>query len=119
MGNFTEIVISCEMKQGTSAAILRDLAFWCGEVPLEPGMPHPWFYETFKYENSTSFPGARYYSLTKCEDDSNFCFSLRANRKNYAWEIEEFLAWLAPHSATKGFVGYFRSELDEDPKLIF
>src|SRR5258707_6057558 len=119
MGIFTEIVMSCSMKLDTSAEVLRDIALWCGEIPLDPQGPQLWFYGTFKYENSTSFPGGRYYSLTDCEDGSTVCFSLRANRKNYSREMEEFLAWLAPHSATEGFVGYIHYELEENPKLIF
>ncbi|MEP7286018.1 MAG: hypothetical protein ABI947_09650 [Chloroflexota bacterium] len=119
MGVFTEIVLSCRIKRDISKEILHDLAAWCGEIELDPNLPHPFFYETFKYENSTAFTGKRYYSLTDCDDGNDFCFSIHANRKNYEREIEEFLAWIVPHSSTEGFVGYLRSELTRDPQLIF
>lgn len=119
MGSFTELVLSCELKRDDSSAIARDLALWCGEIDLDREQAGPWFYETFKYENFTRFPGRRNYSLTNCLDDDSLCFSIRANRKNLAGEIHDFLVWLAPYSATEGFVGYMRHELEEDPRLIF
>lgn len=45
--------------------------------------------------------------------------NIRSNLKNYDSEIEKFLDWIVPYIGTNGFIGYTRSEDDDDPTLVY
>ena len=64
-------------------------------------------------------PGATHSWLNVFESTGTASLTVRSNLKNYGFEIQYFLHWLAPYSETAGFVGYYRYEETPNPTLIF
>jgi hypothetical protein len=122
MGLYTELVLACELKPETSQIAIETIKIWTGEAQYSETTPVPWYYATLD-SDSSSFPGLVHHAI-ECESfgsENDTCyFTLRMSRKNYDYDLETFLVWLAPYSATEGFVGHMRMDVDKNnPKLIF
>ena len=48
-----------------------------------------------------------------------YYFAVDSDLKNYHGEIEKFIDWIKPLSRSKGFVGYWQYEEDDEPHLIY
>lgn len=129
MGMYTELVLACTLKKDTPQEVLNLLRFMCGgeraaPKPADENLPaHPLFRaERWQYvlrSASYYFPGEPYASLRAADATGLAYLTVRSNLKNYDFEIEYFLHWLAPYSESAGFVGYSRYEESLQPRLIF
>ena len=95
---------------------------WSGEAEFDPSSPFPLWWRSTLDDHSASFPGLTYHAVEyeSYSSENDTCYiTVRISRKNYNWDIETFLVWLAPYSETEGFVGYMHHEVQENPLLIF
>jgi hypothetical protein len=125
MGLYTELVIACELRPNPPLSVIQEIKWWIGEIEYDPQWARltnntdspPWYYDVLN-SYSPDFPGEARCTLTTCAQDT-YCLTIRTSRKNYNLEYEHFLQWLAPHSATEGFVGSIRSSIEDSPRLIY
>lgn len=104
MGDYTEAIIGCKLKESTPQEIIDTIQWMCDEernknndIPanLPAGDRTSWMFWS---------AGSYYFGTTYCppvfrKDDicDRWCLMARFNIKNYTREIENFLEWLKPH----------------------
>ena len=95
MGNYTELYLSCQMKEN---------------LPIE--------INDIKYH----LFGEKHSKFTFNIITKSLILTTRSDLKNYDQEIEKFLHWIAPYIESDDrniHLGHFRNEIDEKPTLIF
>jgi len=130
VGMYTELVLAVELKAKTPEEVIEVLKFMINpsmaisEEEVEVLKSYDALFRTERWQVMLRM-GSYYFSgqpssVLQWDDISNaYHLSVRFNIKNYTGEIEAFLAYLAPHIYTSGFIGYSRYEEDKDPTLIY
>lgn len=114
MGIYTELVIACELD--SDPLTLEVIKLWGGKRASSKEGRMAWCEGVLGYM-SASFPGVL--QLVIDWDGEAHTLTLRASTKNHDGYYEEFLAWLARHTTSEGFVGYLHNEVKGNPELVF
>jgi len=122
MGMYTELSIGVEFKHDTPQAVLDVIAFMATGEPeaFTPAFDHPLF-AADRWRFILRSGGSYYFDakshLTWAFDDAWY-LTVRTNIKNYSSEWERFLAFIAPHLESDGFIGTIRYEEAHLPDLL-
>lgn len=121
MGMYTELVMSCRIKDDPS--IINVLKYMIGEIEEQPELPDHSLFKTYRWIamlRGSSYPEVVH--LLKYNDIGKYwCFINRSDFKNYDDEVNKFIDWLAPYlEDTYGvMIGYSRYEEDKDPIIYY
>lgn len=98
MGNYTELIISCQLKPETPKYIIEKIKLMTeGTSPDELG---------FDFSRNVLISASSYVGLTVCycnfqeNDYGEYELSCKSSLKNYENEIEKLCAWLEPWVAS-------------------
>ena len=134
MGNYTELYLSCRLKEGLSKEVVDVLDYLFNkdtneELPEAPEeLPDHAFFKCERWEcigNSSSHYFVPFATSNLKFNNISNCFSLttRSDLKNYNQEIEKFLNWISEYIEysyiDNEHFGHFRNEIDKIPTLIF
>lgn len=131
MGMYTELVLSCRIKNDPVA--VEVLKFMCGKMGSDDALPlnlpeHPLFATT---RWCRMFHSASYYfvphSVAVFKQDAEihtareWSLIVRCDLKNYDNEIEKVIDWLQPYLAAMSgeMIGYHRYEESDHPTIIY
>ncbi len=122
MGDYTELILGCDLYQDTPAWVIDNLKSMCGEKNDPDRLPD--FFagdpEYFSFLGFSYFPvsNSRFY---ECSNGS-YSISARCSIKNYDQKIEKFLDWLRPYiksgSGERDMYAIVTQESDE-PVIYF
>lgn len=130
MGMYTELIISCRLKQNTPIEVIETLQWMC--LPLPRPEPKPASYPFGSGEDnrisimfrcsSAYFPFTMEPKFTKDAFDQ-YTLITRSNIKNYSNEIERFLDWLKPYiesgSGIRNFYAIVCYEEQAEPTIYY
>ena len=125
MGMYTELVLGVNIKDDTPnevITVLRHMVYNPNINSVVELPDHPLF-ATSRWKHmlrscSYYFSGGSHTELVKDQFDF-WKLSIRCNLKNYDDEINKFWNWIQPYVETKGHVGHFRYEEDDEPTLMY
>jgi len=114
------------LKKETPERIISLLDKMCkGDVIHEPLPNHPLFctdrWSWMLISDSYYFDGDTRSTLRFDKIANQYYLNIQCNLKNYNREIEKFIDWIMPYIDNKpgSFLGYMRSELRNEPTLIY
>lgn len=129
MGMYTELAIGVEFKKDTPPRVIAVLEWMVTnhdhevcEIPL--AIDHLLF-KTDRWAWMLRNGGSYYFDAKPClvwkldEITKSYFLTVWRNIKNYTFEWENFLDFIAPYLATEGFIGHYRYEECENPTLIY
>ena len=96
-----------------------------GDINIEPDdKPNHPLFETDRWRMLFTSDSYYFDGITNSVLDYDgiaeaYYLTVHSNLKNYDDEINKFLDFIRPYLDTKGFLGYYRYEEDEDPVLIY
>lgn len=127
MGMYTELSIGVEFDQDMPKKIIEIITFMATSEEHEcpKSLPdHPLF-KTERWSWMLRSGGSAYFDrIPSCqwkynEISRSWHLSLATNIKNYTEEWENFLDFIAPYVLTKGFIGTYRYEENDNPTLLY
>lgn len=124
MGMYTEINVCFDLGKNTPKSVVEILYYLVEGTNSPSILPKHNFFKCDRWDriarcDSYYFDGSTLSKIIFDNISKTWKVNIRANLKNYNFEIEEFLDWLQPYIETKGFIGYKRYEECEDPTLIY
>jgi hypothetical protein len=127
-----ELVLACELNGNVPLEVINVINYLIApaldEVKKElkpiPVPDHRFFHDPgwqgFLHGSTANFQGESLSSLFQDEITNSFEFTTRTLLRRGSDRIAAFLQWIAPYSATQGFVGYTRcDETELSIDLIF
>lgn len=127
MGMYTEINVCFDLFKATSKEskkVVNILHSLIDNVEMPTVLPKHDFFKCDSWKmvacgNSYYFDGSTNSKMIYDIISKTWKINIRANLKNYDFEIEKFLNWLAPYIKTNGFIGYIRNEDCSDLTLVY
>lgn len=99
MGMYTELIFGASLRKETPKFVIDTLKYMLGEIEKPKYFPLPegrleWLFTSTSYYFGVNIPVSKIWFN---EIAKQYSISTRSNIKNYAGEIEEFLAWIKPY----------------------
>lgn len=126
MGMYTELYISCGIKQDVPKEV-RDVLFhlFGGKEVPEKLPDHP-FFQCSRWDCIGSMSSFYFVPMPTSRIEVNeiskkIYITSRSDLKNYGSEIEHFLDWIMPYVADGdgAHIGHMRYEEDREPTILY
>lgn len=128
MGMYTELNLAVQFKQDSPKSFISSISYMAQDSEgVERMIDFPTEHALFGTGSwDWMLRGGSYYFdakpnlIWKFDEITNTWFlTFVANIKNYSKEWQRFLEYIEPHIGTKGYIGTYRYEEDEDPTLLY
>ena len=126
MGMYTELVLSCNIKNVPE--VVKILKYMCDGKEHPVKLPkHPLFNSgrwEYMFQCSSHYHVPRSHASIEYDDIAKkYTLIVRSDFKNYYDEISKFVDWIAPyvegHGDEKQMIGYSRYEEDVEPEILY
>jgi len=116
MGDYTEIYVNVDLKEGTPNTVLDVLRAMVNCEEVECLKPHPPRWSYLFNDGSCYTPRGSCANLTY--DFGQYSLLAKGDIKNYGGEIEAFFEFIKPWCETE-FMGFYKFESVRTPTLVY